>query len=123
MKTETAEAAVAPRPMGEVVELRPEQIVDAPTAAEVEAEARLGIERLRTMTPDELRQVITRRVELLENVLREREERATAIEEGMLAQRVLEMRRQRAQRIRHKVNIGSSLIAAMFTGIIVAGMF
>ena len=46
-----------------------------------------------------------------------------AIEEATVAQRVLEARRQRARAIRRKVNIGSSLAAAMFTGLIVAGMF
>ena len=110
-------------PRGDVVELKPEQIVDIPTPEEIEAEARLGIERLRTMTPDQLRGVITERVQLLDTVLKEREERAAAIEEGQLAQRVLEMRRQRARRIRKKVNIGSSVLAAMFTGVVVAGMF
>ncbi len=109
--------------MGEVIELKPEQIVDVPTPEEIEAEARLGIERLRTMSPEQLRGVITERVQLLDSVLKEREERAAAIEEAQLAQRVLAVRRQRAQRIRRKVNIGSSLIAAMFTGVVVAGMF
>lgn len=110
-------------PMGEVIELKPEQIVDVPTPEEIEAEARLGIERLRGMSPDQLRGVITERVEMLDGVLKEREERVAAIEEAQLAQRVLEIRRQRARRIRRKVNIGSSLIAAMFTGVVVAGMF
>ncbi len=109
--------------MGEVIELKPEQIVDVPTPEEIEAEARLGIERLRIMSPNQLRSVITERVDLLDSVLKEREERAAAIEEAQLAQRVLEVRRQRARRIRRKVNIGSSLIAAMFTGVVVAGMF
>ena len=109
--------------MAEVIELKPEQIVDIPTPEEIEAEARLGIERLRTMSPSELRGVITDRVAMLDSVLKDREERAIAIEEAQLAQRVLEVRRQRARRIRRKVNIGSSLVAAMFTGVVVAGMF
>ncbi len=109
--------------MAEVIELKPEQIVDIPTPDEIEAEARLGMERLRTMSPSELRGVITDRVAMLDSVLKEREERAIAIEEAQLAQRVLEVRRQRARRIRRKVNIGSSLVAAMFTGVVVAGMF
>ena len=110
-------------PMAEVIELKPEQIVDMPTPEEIEAEARLGIERLRAMTPEQLRRVIEDRVEMLDNVLKEREERTAAIEEANLAQRVLEIRRQRARRIRRKVNVGSSLIAAMFTGVVVAGLF
>ena len=109
--------------MGEVIELKPEQIVDVPTPEEIEAEARLGIERLRTMSPEQLRGVITERVQLLDSVLKEREERAAAIEEAQLAQSVLAVRRQRARRIRRKVNIASSLIAAMFTGVVMAGMF
>ncbi len=109
--------------MGEVIELKPEQIVDVPTPEEIEAEARLGIERLRAMSPEQLRGVITERVQLLDSVLKEREERAAAIEEAQLAQRVLAVRRQRARRIRRKVNIASSLIAAMFTGVVMAGMF
>ncbi len=123
MSSALAVAADAKAPMGEVIELKPEQIVDVPTPEEIEAEARLGIERLRIMSPNQLRSVITERVDLLDSVLKEREERAAAIEEAQLAQRVLEVRRQRARRIRRKVNIGSSLIAAMFTGVVVAGMF
>ncbi len=123
MSSALAVAADTEAPMGEVIELKPEQIVDVPTPEEIEAEARLGIERLRSMSPAQLRGVITERVELLDSVLKEREERAAAIEEAQLAQRVLEVRRQRARRIRRKVNIGSSLIAAMFTGVVVAGLF
>ena len=123
MSSALAVVADTEAPMGEVIELKPEQIVDIPTPEEIEAEARLGIERLRTMSPEQLRGVITERVQLLESVLKEREDRVAAIEEAQLAQRVLEIRRQRARRIRRKVNIGSSLIAAMFTGVVVAGMF
>ena len=123
MSSALAVAADTEMPMGEVIELKPEQIVDVPTPEEIEAEARLGIERLRTMSPEQLRGVITERVQLLDSVLKEREERAAAIEEAQLAQRVLAVRRQRARRIRRKVNIASSLIAAMFTGVVMAGMF
>jgi hypothetical protein len=41
----------------------------------------------------------------------------------MNAQRVLDARRQLARRIRRRVNIGTSLAAAMFTGLIFASMF
>ncbi len=108
---------------GEVVVLKPQQIVDVPTPEEVAAEAKLGIERLRVMSHDQLRNVITDRVQLLDKVLKEREERAAAIEEAQLAQRVLAGRRCGARNIRRKVNIGSSLVAAMFTGIVVARLF
>lgn len=86
-------------------------------------EARFGVERLSRMSHDELRKVIADRVHMLETELRERESRRAAIEEAIIAQRVLEARRRRARMIRRKVNIGSSLIAAMFTGLIVVGMF
>ena len=86
-------------------------------------EARFGVERLSRMSHTELRQVIADRVHLLETELREREQRRAVIEEAMVAQRVLEARRRRAHAIRRKVNIGSSVIAAMFTGLIVVGMF
>jgi hypothetical protein len=123
MSSALATVAETAPPKGEVVVLKPEQIVDAPTQEEVAAEAKLGIERLRVMSHDELRNVITERVQLLDNVLKERQERAAAIEEAQLAERVLAVRRDRARNIRRKVNIGSSLVAAMFTGIVVARMF
>src|SRR3546814_3572973 len=44
--------------------------------------ARLGAERLARMSHDELRQEIARRVYMLENELKEREERRAAIEEA-----------------------------------------
>lgn len=86
-------------------------------------EARQGAARLARLPHDELRQEIAKRVDLLETVLKDREERRAAIEEALLAQRILESRRDRAFRIRRRVNIGSSLAAAMFTGLIVLGMF
>jgi hypothetical protein len=60
---------------------------------------------------------------MLETELSERGERRTALEEAMNAQRVLDARRQLARRIRRRVNIGTSLAAAMFTGLIFASMF
>ena len=52
MSSALAVAADTEMPMGEVIELKPEQIVDVPTPEEIEAEARLSIERLRTMSPE-----------------------------------------------------------------------
>ena len=123
MSTAVAIAAETARPDAGIIELKPEQIIDLPSEQEVGEEARLGVARLHTMSHDQLREVIDDRIEMLDGVLKERKSRAAAIEEAMLAQRVLEIRRQRARRIRRKVNIGSSLIAAMFTGVVVAGMF
>ena len=93
------------------------------SAAGLLAEARTGIERLSKMSHDELRGVIAERVRLLDTGLREREARRAAIEEAMAAQRVLDARRRRARSIRRKVNIGSSILAAMFTGLIVVALF
>lgn len=93
------------------------------SAAGLLEEARIGVERLSKMSPDELRSVIAERVRMLDNGLREREMRRAALEEAMAAQRVLDARRRRARRIRRKVNIGSSIIAAMFTGLIAVALF
>ena len=93
------------------------------SAAGLLDEARTGIERLSKMSHDELRAVIAERVRLLDTGLREREARRAAIEEAMAAQRVLDARRRRARKIRRKVNIGSSILAAMFTGLIVVALF
>jgi len=93
------------------------------SAAGLLDEARTGIERLSKMSHDELRSVIAERVRLLDTGLREREARRAAIEEAMAAQRVLDARRRRARRIRRRVNIGSSIMAAMFTGLIVVALF
>ena len=128
----TQEMEVAPEapvvPSIPAVETEPvaadaETAVSPETARAVMEEARAGIEQLRLTSPNELRNVITDRVHMLDTVLQEREERAAAIEDAMLAQRILEVRRARARRIRRKVNIGSSLMAAMITGLVIASMF
>ncbi len=85
-------------------------------------EIRIGFEQLRAMSHDELRQVIDRRVMLLETVLREREERRAAIDTAKLASRMLEMRRERAVRIHKNVNVGSAIAAVASTLLIVAVM-
>lgn len=85
--------------------------------------AMAGVENLLKMPPDELREVIAKRVELLDTELKERDARRKAIEEALSAQRVLDAKRQKARRIRRKVNIGSSVAAAAFTGIIIVSMF
>jgi hypothetical protein len=102
---------------------RAEKAGAADSASALLDEARLGIERLSKMSHDELRRVIAERVQMLDTGLREREARRAAIEEATVAQRLLEARRRRARQIRRKVNIGSSIVAAMFTGVIVAVLF
>ncbi len=85
-------------------------------------EIRVGFEELRAMSHDELREVIDRRVRLLETVLQEREERRAAIDTAKLASRMLEVRRDRAIRIHKNVNLGSALAAVASTLLIVAVM-
>ena len=99
------------------------EIGGLPVTQEVFEEARAGAERLLKMPPDELRALIAKRVKMLDTELSEREARRAAIEEAMVAQRVLAARRQRAKKMRKRVNIGSSLVAAMFTGLVVVSMF
>ncbi len=94
-----------------------------PVTQEVFDEARAGAERLLKMPPEELRALIASRVKMLDTELSEREARRAAIEEATAAQRVLAARRQRARKMRKLVNIGSSLVAVMFTGLVVVSMF
>lgn len=115
----------APSVAGDLLALaqRAEMVGATESASALLDEARLGVERLSKMSHDELRRVIADRVRMLDNGLREREARRAAIEEATAAQRLLEARRERARRIRRRVNIGSSIVAAMFTGVIVAVLF
>ncbi len=99
------------------------EISGLPVTQEVFDEARAGAERLLKMPPEELRDLIASRVKMLDTELKEREDRRAAIDEALIAQRLLTARRQRARRMRKRVNIGSSLVAAMFTGLVVVSMF
>ena len=99
------------------------EIGGLPVTQEVFDEARADAERLLKMPPAELQALITRRVKMLDNELNERESRRVAIDEAMAAQRLLAVRRQRARKMRKRVNIGSSLVAAMFTGFVVVSLF
>ena len=101
----------------------PTNIGGIPVTDEVFEEAKAGAERLMKMPPEELRGLIAKRVKMLQTELSEREARRAAIEEAMVAQRVLDARRQRARRLRRRVNIGSSVFAVMFTGLVVVSMF
>jgi hypothetical protein len=88
-----------------------------PVAAENKLmdEVRIGFEELRKLNHDELRTVIARRVELLENVLKDREERRAAIETAKMAGKLLDLRHERAVRIHKTVNTGSYWAAAATT--------
>lgn len=101
----------------------PEPIAPEPiTMPGFAGEIRVGFEQLRAMSHDELRTVISRRVQLLDNELQEREQRRAAIETAKLASRMLELRRERALRIQRQVNFGSVLAAAVSTVLIAAVM-
>ena len=129
MSTATAKTLTQPASAKAGLPSTPAEVVDLQGTAltkipqEIMEDARVGAERLMRMPPNELRDLIARRVKMLETELSEREARRAAIEEAMVAQRVLDSRRQRARRIRRKVNIGSSVAAAMFTGLVLVGMF
>ncbi len=98
------------------------ETAEALTEETLNDEIRIGFEKLREMDPNQLRQVITRRVEMLETELREREDRRAAIETARLASRMLEIRRDRAIRIQRRVNFGSAMAAVASTFLIVAVM-
>lgn len=91
--------------------------------ADMVQDAQEGLVRLAKMSPDELSSLIERRVEMLNTEISAREARRAAIAEASTAQKILDIRRERAKRIRSKVNMGSSVMAAMFAGFIVATIF
>jgi hypothetical protein len=78
-------------------------------------EARIGLEELRKLNHDELRAVIKKRVDLLENVLKDREQRRAAMDTANMAGKLLDIRRERAVRIHKTVNAGSYWAAAATT--------
>ena len=92
------------------------------TAGGLENEARLGFEALRQMSPDQLRDVIDSRVQMLENVLKERELRREALDTAKLASKMLDMHQARSHTIRKNVNIGSAIAAVASTLLIIVVM-
>lgn len=82
---------------------------------ELAEEVRIGLDRLRRMSHDELRSVITNRVALLQNVLKEREARRAALETAQTASRILDLRRERTLRLSRQINVGSVLAAVAST--------
>lgn len=122
--TAAIEAAAAPPiappvapPMGNPESYAPPVDEDA-----IVDEARIGIEKLRTMSPDELRAVIASRAEMLNTVLRDREERRAAIQTARLAGKLYDIHHQRARRIYRQVNIGSVIAAMLCTAYIATSM-
>lgn len=124
MNTAAAQMIATPNPMPlDLIEMPVDEIEARQTEANpLLDEIRVGFEQLRAMSHDELRDVINRRVMLLETVLREREERRAAIDTAKLASRMLEFRRERAVRIHKNVNMGSAIAAVASTLLIVAVM-
>ena len=124
MSTTAAQPIAAPGIMPpDMIDMPVERIgADQTPANPLLDEIRIGFEELRAMSHDELRDVIDKRVTLLETVLREREERRAAIDTAKLASRMLEVRRDRAVRIHKNVNVGSALAAVASTMLIVAVM-
>jgi len=82
----------------------------------------IGFDKLRGMSHTELRDVIGSRVAFLENELRGREDRRDALDTARTASRILDFRRERAQRIYRNVNYGSAMAAVASTMFIVAVM-
>ena len=124
MSTDAAQSIATPNTMPpDMIDMPVEQIeADQATSNPLLDEIRVGFEELRAMSHDELRQVINKRVTMLETVLHEREERRAAIDTAKLASRMLEVRRDRAVRIHKNVNLGSALAAVASTLLIVAVM-
>ena len=114
----TAPPPAPPARSGEIVPF-PAEGGEAAGSTALVTDAREGIKRLMAMSPDQLRALIADRVDLLENELKEREARRAALEEARAAQRVLDARRRRAQRIRRRVNVLSSASVALFAGFMV----
>lgn len=85
-------------------------------------EIRIGIDKLRDMKPDELREVISSRVDMLENVLKEREQRREAIQTAKMAAKIYDIRHERSHRIHKSVNFGTALAAVASTVLIIAVM-
>lgn len=108
---------IVPFPMGDAASAENDE------ATALIADAREGIKRLMAMSPDQLRALIAERVDMLENELQERDARRAALEEARAAQRMLDARRRRAQRIRHRVNVLSSISVAVFAGFMVVSVF
>jgi hypothetical protein len=85
---------------------------DSTAARALAEEIRVGLDRMRHMGHDELKSLITTRVEMLESVLKERADRREALETARLAARLLAIRRSRTQIIKRRVDRWSAVAAA-----------
>ncbi len=88
-------------------------VADVLASPALTEEIRVGLDRMRRMSHDELRGLVASRVAMLDNVLKEREERREALETARLAAGLLEIRRERAHAIRRHVNAWSAVAAGV----------
>jgi hypothetical protein len=95
---------------------------DAAEARALAEEIRVGLDRMRRMSHDELQNLVQSRIRMLDSVLIEREEKRAAAEIARIGTAVLEHRRERAHKIRHNVNAWSAAAAAACVGFVIAHM-
>jgi hypothetical protein len=95
---------------------------DADEARALAEEIRVGLDRMRHMSHDELRNLVQSRVRMLDGVLVEREQKKQAAETARLASAVLEHRRKRALTIRRHVDKWSVAAAAASLAFVIAHM-
>jgi hypothetical protein len=89
---------------------------DAAEARALAEEIRVGLDRMRHMSHDELRDLVQSRIRMLDSVMTEREQKKAAIETARLAAGVLEIRRERAHSIRRRVDAWSAAAAVACFG-------
>ena len=114
-------AASAPTPMSSALPL-PGMPKDAAEARLLAEEIRVGLDRMRHMSHDELRGLVDSRIRMLDSVLSEREQRRQAIETARLAACVLDHRRQRARKMKRQVDAWSAVAAMVCFAFVVAHM-
>jgi len=95
---------------------------DAAEAHALAEEIRVGLDRMRHMSHDELRDLVQSRVRMLDGVLADRDEKRAATETVRLATAVLDHRRARAFTIHRRVDKWSAVAAAACLGFVIAHM-
>lgn len=111
---------------GRIARRRPASAAEiAPPAEYVEQARRVSAGLARVALDETLRGEIAGQVHMLEGELKKRTERLATIEEAVVVQRAIEARRaRRRSRLTQKVGlVGSGLLAAMFTGVMVLSVF
>jgi hypothetical protein len=120
--TPSAAPAPAAAPVPPASPVLPGTPTDAIQARLLAEEIRVGLDRMRHMSHDELRSLIQSRIAMLDGVLKEREQRHEAIQTARLAAGVLEIRREHAHSIQRHVNAWSAVAAALCFGFVLAHM-